>query len=135
VFRFLRKKEVVVEGKILVIDDEESLRSLMSTYLGKKGYTVVTAKDGKEGLKTALRLIPDLILLDITMPKMDGFAVLQKLKDDQKTMSIPVVMLTGRGDDESKLKAVGLYSDYYITKPFDLEELHAKIRKILSATA
>jgi len=124
-----------VAEKILVIDDEENLRSLVSTFLEKKGYTVLTAKDGKEGLKTALYHIPDLILLDISMPKMDGYAVLEKLKNNEITLSIPVVMLTGRGDDESKIKASGLYSNYYITKPFDLEALDAKMKQILGTPA
>jgi DNA-binding response OmpR family regulator len=120
-----------VKKKILVIDDEEKLCALLSTFLEKKGYTAVTAKSGKQGIKAAHYRAPDLILLDINMPKMDGFAVLEKLKADPKTMSIPVIMLTGRGDEDSKLKAAGLYSEHYITKPFDLEELDAKINQLL----
>lgn len=117
--------------KILIIDDEEELCSLVSEFLGKKGFTAISANRGKEGIKIAQRLMPNLILLDINMPKMDGFAVLEKLKNSEKTITIPVIMLTGRGDDESKIKASGLYSEYYITKPFDLEELASKIRQIL----
>ncbi|MCM8831486.1 MAG: response regulator [Candidatus Omnitrophica bacterium] len=116
--------------KILVIDDEENICKLLDTFLGKKGYIVVTARNGKEGLKNAYKHKPDLILLDINMPKIDGFKVLEKLKNNMKTMSIPVIMLTGRGDDESKIKAAGLYSEYYITKPFDLEDLATKINEV-----
>ncbi|MFH1875427.1 MAG: response regulator [Candidatus Omnitrophota bacterium] len=90
----------------------------------------IRCRNGKEGIKIAQHRRPDLILLDINMPKMDGFAVLDKLKNSEKTVAIPVIMLTGRGDDESKVKASGLYSEYYITKPFDLEELDAKIKQI-----
>jgi DNA-binding response OmpR family regulator len=120
-----------VKKKILVIDDEEKLCALVSTFLEKKGFAAVSAKNGKQGIKAARYRAPDLILLDINMPKMDGFAVLEKLKADPKTMSIPVIMLTGRGDEDSKLKAAGLYSEHYITKPFDLEELDAKINQLL----
>ena len=117
--------------KILVVDDEFAVCSLVSDFLIKKGYTVITAANGKEGLRFANRLIPDLILLDINMPKMDGFEVLDKLKNLQKTMSIPVVMLTVRDDEKSKLKASSLYSEYYLTKPFQMEELEAKIKEVL----
>lgn len=120
--------------KILIIDDEPGICSLVSNFLGKKGFTVITAKSGKEGLSAANKFLPDLILLDINMPKMDGFAVLEKIKFSPKTIPIPVVMLSGRGDDESKIKASGLYSEYYITKPFDLEELESKIKEVLKIT-
>ena len=120
-----------MKRKILVIDDEEKFCTLVSTFLEKKGYAAVTAKGGKQGIRAARYRAPDLILLDINMPKMDGFAVLEKLKADPKTMSIPVIMLTGRGDDDSKLKAASLYSEHYLTKPFDLEELDGKISQLL----
>lgn len=120
--------------KILIIDDDKNFCALVSVFLGKKGFTSATVNSGKEGIEASRQLAPDLILLDINMPKMDGFAVLEKLKNSEKTMAIPVIMLTGRGDDESKLKASSLYSQYYITKPFDLEELDAKIKQILKIT-
>jgi DNA-binding response OmpR family regulator len=97
--------------------------------LRKKGFTTITANSGKEGIEIANQLVPDLILLDINMPQMDGFEVLVKLKNDQKTMSIPVVMLTGRGDEIAKISISALSSKYYITKPFDLEELNSKIKQ------
>ena len=120
--------------KILIIDDEPNICSLVSDFLGKKGFTAITAKSGKEGVSAANKFLPDLILLDINMPEMDGFAVLEKIKYSPKTMPIPVVMLSGRGDDESKIKASGLYSEYYITKPFGLEELESKIKEVLKIT-
>jgi DNA-binding response OmpR family regulator len=120
-----------VKKKILIIDDEEKLCTLVSAFLEKKGYAAVSAKNGKQGLKAARYRAPDLILLDINMPKMDGFAVLEQLKAEPKTMSIPVIMLTGREDEDAKLKASSLYSEQYITKPFDLEELDTKISQLL----
>lgn len=120
--------------KILIIDDEPNICSVVSQFFEKKGFTAITAESGKEGIEIANQLVPDLILLDINMPKMDGFAVLVKLKNDQRTMSIPVVMLTGRSDDIAKLSASALSSEYYITKPCDLEELDSKIKQILKIT-
>ena len=117
--------------KILIIDDNADVCSTVSEFLGKKGFTAITATSGKEGIRTAHKLKPDLILLDIMMPKMDGFAVLKKLKDSQKTMTTPVIMLTARGDEESKLKASSLYSEYYLVKPFQMEELESKIKTVL----
>jgi len=120
--------------KILIIDDEPGICSVVSTFLEKKGFTAIVAKSGKEGIGAANYRKPDLILLDINMPKMDGFEVLEKIKHSPKTLAIPVVMLSGRGDDESKIKASGSYSEYYITKPFQLEELESKIKEILKIT-
>ncbi|HTZ11436.1 MAG TPA: response regulator transcription factor [Candidatus Margulisiibacteriota bacterium] len=117
--------------KILIVDDEANICLLVSAFLEKKGFTVITANNGKEGVSAAHKFLPDLILLDINMPKMDGFAVLEKLKHSPETMPIPVIMLSGRGDNESKIKASGSYSEYYITKPFELEELESKIKLVL----
>jgi DNA-binding response OmpR family regulator len=117
--------------KILIIDDETNICLLVSNFLEKKGFTALTANNGKEGVSAANKFLPDLILLDINMPKMDGFAVLEKIKHSPETMPIPVIMLSGRGDNESKIKASGSYSEYYITKPFELEELEAKIKLVL----
>lgn len=117
--------------KILIIDDEPGVCSVVSTFLEKKGFTAITAKSGKEGIEVANQLVPDLILLDINMPEMDGFAVLVKLKNNQRTMSIPVVMLTGRGDEIAKLSASALSCEDYISKPFEMEELLDKVKKII----
>ena len=120
-----------MDKKILMIDDEPEVCAVVCEFLEKKGFSSAYVTGGKEGIKTAQGMIPDLILLDINMPKMDGFAVLANLKQSPKTMSIPVIMLTGRGDNESKVQAARLYNDGYITKPFKMEELEIKIRQIL----
>ena len=101
---------------ILVVDDNPEVSSVVSEFLGKKGFRVITALSGKDGVKNAQRFKPDIILLDITMPKMDGFQVLEKLKDYPDTMRIPVIMLTAKSDDESKLKAASLYSQSYVVQ-------------------
>lgn len=117
--------------KILVIDDKHDIRALVCKFLNKKGFFAFRAKNAWQGLRLASRFLPDLILLDISMPLINGFTVLKRLKESEKTMHIPIIMLTGRDDDNSKEKASRLYSEYYITKPFDLEDLYAIITKVV----
>jgi len=120
-----------MQKTILIIDDEEKLSALVSTFLEKKGYRVVCANNGKQGIKAARYRSPDLILLDMDMPKMDGREVLKRLKSDTRTMSIPVIILVRYGDDYSKVRAASLYCEGYITKPFELEEIESKISQLL----
>jgi len=118
--------------KILIIDDEEDLSFFVKANLELAGYyEVVVATSGKAGIKAASQYKPDLILLDIMMPKMDGFEVLKKLKSSHATFSIPVIMLTAKGDDESKLKASKLYDEDYIIKPVRIEFLKTRIEEVL----
>jgi len=118
--------------KILTIDDEEDLTFFIKANLELTGeYEVVVARSGKEGIKAAIRYKPDLILLDIMMPHMDGYQVLDRLKKSRRTLSIPVIMLTAKGDDESKMKASSLYNEDYIVKPIQIDSLIAKIEEIL----
>ncbi|MBP7088900.1 MAG: response regulator [Candidatus Omnitrophica bacterium] len=118
--------------KILTIDDEEDLPFFIKANLELTGeYEVVVARSGKEGIKAAIRYKPDLILLDIMMPHMDGYQVLDRLKKSRRTLSIPVIMLTAKGDDESKMKASSLYNEDYIVKPIQIDSLIAKIEEIL----
>jgi PAS domain S-box-containing protein len=109
-------------GKILVIDDEQTVRDLMRRFLAREGFDVVTAKDGEEGLALARRLRPALITLDVLMPGLDGWTVLQALKADPELAEVPVVMLT-IVDEKNKGYALGA-SDY-VTKPIDRERLRA----------
>jgi CheY-like chemotaxis protein len=109
-------------GKILVIDDEPTVRDLMRRFLAREGFDVVTAKDGQEGLALARQLHPALITLDVLMPGLDGWSVLQALKADPSLADIPVVMLT-IVDEKNKGYALGA-SDY-VTKPIDRERLRA----------
>ncbi len=119
--------------KILLIDDEEDFAFFVKANLGLiSNYEIIVATKGKKGIKTALKEKPALILLDIMMPGMDGFEVLKRLKKNEKTMNIPVIMLTAKNEDESKIKAVGLYCEDYIVKPIEIRLLNAKIHKILS---
>jgi DNA-binding response OmpR family regulator len=94
-------------------------------------FKVEIATRGKRGIKAAKKTKPDLILLDILMPGLDGFEVLEKLKKNQDTMTIPVVMLTAKGDETSRIKAMELYNEEYITKPIEASDLKTKIEKVL----
>ena len=119
--------------KILIIDDEEDLTFFVKANLELAGdYEVEVATNGRDGIKLANRQKFDLILLDIIMPHMDGFEVLEALKKNKKTLAIPVVMLTAKGDDKSKTKAASLYDEDYIVKPVQIDFLKTKIDEALA---
>jgi len=118
--------------KIMMIDDELDFCKLVKVNLELSGrFEVSIAGNGKEGLEKSKLEIPEVILLDIMMPNMDGFAVLKALKKNSKTMYIPVIMLTAVGDELSKLKAAALYDEKYLTKPVENEALEAAIKECL----
>jgi two-component system alkaline phosphatase synthesis response regulator PhoP len=122
--------------KIFVIDDEEDFAYFLKANLELiSNYEVMIFTKGKKGIKAAAKEKPALILLDIMMPGMDGFEVLKRLKKNEKTMKIPVIMLTAKNEDESKIEAAGLYCEDYIVKPVEMRVLNSKIHKILSITA
>jgi DNA-binding response OmpR family regulator len=124
-----------MRNKILIIDDEEDFAYFIKANLELvSNYEVMIYAKGKKGLKAAVREKPVLILLDIMMPGMDGFEVLKRLKKSEKTMRIPVIMLTAKNEDESKIEAAGLYCEDYIVKPVEMRVLNSKIHKILSIT-
>ncbi|MFO8053188.1 MAG: response regulator, partial [Candidatus Omnitrophota bacterium] len=104
--------------KILVVDDEQDLTYFLKANLEiEEQYQVDVVNKAKDAFKTAVKHKPDLIILDIIMPQVDGIEVLKKLKESKETLSIPVIMLSAKTDDETKLKAAALYDEYYITKP------------------
>lgn len=111
---------------VLIADDEQPIRSLVRNLLGDK-YIVLEAADGEEAVDMARRREPDLILLDILMPKMSGYAALRAIKKAPVTKKIPVVMLTGLGDELDKELAKQMGADGYITKPFSLKDLRKTI--------
>jgi DNA-binding response OmpR family regulator len=119
--------------KILIIDAEKDFAHFVKENLQLiSNYTVITASRGKKGIRAALKESPDLILLDVMMPGMDGFEVLKRLKRNEKTYNIPVIMLTAKSDDESKITASGLSVDDTIAKPVEAKVLRTKIRSVLS---
>lgn len=117
--------------KILVVDDEAELLKAISILLKTSGYEVITAQDGQEGLEKAKSLSPDLIVLDILMPKMDGYEACRLLKFDEKYKSIPIIMLTAKVQDIDKAMGKKVGADDYITKPFETQDLVDKIKKHL----
>jgi len=116
--------------RILIADDEPNIRSLVSSMLGKD-YVVLEASDGEEALNIARRQKPDLVLMDIMMPKVDGYSTCSIIKTDQATKGIPVVMLTAIGYELNKELAKKIGADGYITKPFSLQDLLDTIGQFL----
>jgi DNA-binding response OmpR family regulator len=116
--------------KILVVDDEEDILHFLELVLREKGYDVVTAANGHEALTTAQIERPDLVLLDIMMPQMDGWEVLKLLRIDDDTASIPVAMLSARTEAKDRVQGLQEGAIDYICKPFSLQELLVKIETI-----
>jgi len=116
---------------ILVVDDEKHIVDLTKLYLTKEGYQVEVAYDGKSALEKVKNASPDLIVLDLMMPEMDGWEVCRTLRRDN---SIPIVILTARGDDVDKIVGLEIGADDYMTKPFNPRELVARIKAVLRRT-
>ena len=116
---------------ILVVDDEKRLVSLVKSYLEQEGYRVVTAYNGREALDVAAGEEPDLIVLDVMMPEMDGYAFMREHRAQNNT---PIILLTARVDDDEKVIGLELGADDYITKPFRPRELVARVRAVLRRT-
>lgn len=118
--------------KILIVDDEELITKVLAVRLSNLGYKVETAYDGSEGLDKALKFKPDLAIIDIGIPKIDGTTLCELIKTDEKTKHAKIIMLTGRkmvGDMEEAFRKG---ADLYVNKPYDFENLLEKIRKLIS---
>jgi len=119
---------MAAKGRILVVDDEPKVLSIVRSYLQKEGYQVTEAQDGKRALETFRREKPDLMILDIMMPEMDGLDVLRAIR---RTSQVPVIMLTARAEDADKLVGLELGADDYVVKPFSPRELTARVKAVL----
>jgi PleD family two-component response regulator len=117
--------------KILVVDDEEHIRKIVRFQLEKAGYTVETAEDGVEALKAIEAAPPDLVLLDLMMPNMDGYEVCRRLKSNYQTNHIPIIMVTAKADLENKLQGFEDGANDYIAKPFAITELLVRVKNVL----
>lgn len=127
-----QKRYNIKRKTILVVDDSEAFCQTVKARLERsRRFKIITAFNGKDGIRIAKKTKPDLILLDVIMPHMDGLEVLEKIKESEATMAIPVVMLTDKDDDESKGMASYLCVGDYITKPVGGDELYSKIKIIL----
>jgi len=119
--------------KILAVDDEKHIVRLIQVNLERQGYDVVTAFDGKEALQKVEAERPDLVVLDVMMPYMDGFEVLQNLKRNPSTRDIPVIMLTAKAQDADVFKGLQSGVDLYLTKPFNPMELISFVKRIFKS--
>ena len=121
----------MAKGKILVVDDEEHILELIRYNLDASGYEVIEASDGDDAVKKAINEVPDLILLDLMLPGKDGYDVCRELRSNGKTKAVPIIMLTAKSEEIDKILGLELGSDDYITKPFDLGEVIARIESNL----
>jgi DNA-binding response OmpR family regulator len=119
--------------KILLVEDEKDMAYAVALQLESKGYEVITASDGREGLDKARAKKPDLIILDLMLPKIDGYKVCRMLKFDSKYKDIPIILFTARAQDSDKKTGKEVGADAYITKPFEPSVLLDKIRELLKA--
>lgn len=124
-----------VKTRILVVDDEDRLRRVLEARLIAMGHEVILAVDGEDGLAKASRDNPDLVLLDVMMPKLDGFEVARRLKESPHTGHIPIVMVTALGDVQDRVRALDAGADDFLTKPVDPSELKARVQSLLKVKA
>jgi DNA-binding response OmpR family regulator len=117
--------------RILAVDDERHIVRLLQIHFTSLGYEVVPAYDGEEALRQVAESPPDLMLLDVTMPKMDGFAVLRRLKADPGSARVPVIMLTARGQFRDMAEGYAQGAEWYFHKPFDMAELEKFVARVI----
>jgi OmpR family response regulator RpaB len=125
------QKSISNKEKVLVVDDEASIRRILDTRLSMIGYIVITACDGEEALSLFRKEAPNLVILDVMMPKLDGYGVCQEIR---KTSDVPIIMLTALGDVADRITGLELGADDYVIKPFSPKELEARIRSVLRRT-
>lgn len=115
-------------AKILIVDDNKQITSILEEYAKKEGYTTQIARDGQEAIREFEKINPDIILLDVMMPKMDGFEVCREIR---KKSNVPILMITARGEDFERIMGLDIGADDYIVKPFSPPEVMARVRAIL----
>ncbi|PIY83951.1 MAG: DNA-binding response regulator [Candidatus Omnitrophica bacterium CG_4_10_14_0_8_um_filter_43_18] len=125
-------KDTYQKQTILVVDDEKELAALVSLHMKMAGFEVLTAANGEKALELSREEKPDLIILDLMLPKIDGWEVCEQLRQDAVTKDIPVIMLTARTQIEDKLKGFEAGADDYVTKPFSPRELVARVKRVLA---
>ena len=120
-----------MERKVVVVEDDINIAELLRLYLEKDGFAVTVTHDGPEGLRAAEEIKPDLVMLDIMLPGMDGWQVCKRLR---QTSKVPIIMLTAKGETEDKVQGLEMGADDYIVKPFEVKELLARIHAVLRRT-
>ncbi len=124
----------MAEEKILVVDDEEHIQELIKFNLEKSGYKVICANNGIDAIKLAKEQLPQLMLLDLMLPGMDGLDVCKEIRRDSNMSNMPIIMITAKGEEIDKIIGLELGADDYITKPFSVREMVARIKAILRRT-
>lgn len=119
---------MILQYKILIVDDDENICELLRLYLEKDGFDTIVANDGEQAVDFAAKYSPDLILLDIMLPKLDGWQVCREIR---KTSDTPIIMLTAKGETFDKILGLELGADDYVSKPFDTKEVIARIKAVL----
>ncbi|MCG7902173.1 MAG: response regulator [Candidatus Thiodiazotropha lotti] len=122
-------------GEILVVDDEPNIVLSLEFLMKKAGYNVTTANNGVDALNSIKQQRPDLVLLDVMMPRMDGYEVCQAVRGDPELSSVRIIMLTARGRDVERDKGMALGADDYVTKPFATQELVEKVKSLLDRSS
>ena len=121
----------MTKKSVFVVEDEEDILELLRYHLQREGYVVSAATNGEDALKTIPRKIPEIILLDLMLPKMDGLEVCRALKKDERTAGIPIIMTTAKGEESDVVAGLELGADDYLVKPFSMKVLLARIRAVL----
>jgi DNA-binding response OmpR family regulator len=122
---------ISVSKKIFVIEDDPDIVKLIGHYLGREGYLVGTESDGARGLERIRESPPDLLILDLMLPELDGLEVCKKLRSDSKTSGLPILILTAKGEESDRIIGLELGADDYVTKPFSPKELVARVKALL----
>jgi DNA-binding response OmpR family regulator len=119
--------------RILIVDDEPNIVLALELLMKREGYEIHTVDDGQKALDAVKEFRPDLIILDIMMPKMDGYEVCQRIRADASLKDISIIMLTAKGREVEREKGLALGADYYVTKPFSTREVMMMIKEVLSS--
>lgn len=122
------------KDNILIVDDEENIRELIKFNLEASGYSTIETDNGLDAVKIADEEMPKLILLDLMLPKLDGYEVCKEIRKNKRTASIPIIMLTAKGEELDKILGLELGADDYLTKPFSVRELVARVKSLLRRT-
>jgi DNA-binding response OmpR family regulator len=128
---FKRRPINVKHEKIVIIEDESDILEVIEYNLKREGYEVLTSQDGEEGLEQIGRSAPDLVVLDLMLPNIDGIEICRRLKSDPVTRSIPVIIVTAKGEESDIVLGLGVGADDYVTKPFSPKELVARVKAVL----
>ena len=127
----MKETSVREHKRLLLIDDDPNLILLVKDYLEFRGYEVITAENGREALEVLEQEIPDMIICDVMMPEMDGYAFVNQVRQEERTSWIPILFLSAKGQSQDKIKGLNIGADVYMVKPFEPEELVAQVEASL----